>query len=885
MASSTSEQFDLYGDETTSEEATHVPPATIAATTALPAEPASLAVDSETEISAELTKGKPQDDQERQNCSRRVEKVAPEVATIVPNAELPTSVAPPTPSPSPNRDQAPIMVETIPSPSVEPSGPQTGFKACVPPIAKTRSVATTDGPALGVAPAAAVEDIATVDASAILAVPTDKKCVADPPQTPNPTSVIPCAGKTTVGLTLAAAAVGSSNTAPANFEQTTPPSKGHALLVRSASQISERSPEDTGGYTVADLIADYFDDDRVKKNRLAVAALSVAVRLGKAGRDFQNGSFVNAFWGKAGTRLCKVQMISIRVFMIWPLQAVAPCAFGYWTLHAIKRLRGISSPSVQRPKTFFRLLGYFGSMGLRKGVRFLFAIEALFFLYYHFKRLQLQRRAASHPILVPGEPMQVLRRTLDSIQMIQAGGRLAEPLRSSPFSLKDITPKSSAADVQQLLHTREDEACVEHLLRDWQALRVAPSGKDHMPTSMTDRDRAVVAKLVDDAEVLALKQAEASGWFLKRDNRSERWPINRLGEIRRGNVKEWCAWAFYNAEPEEVPASRQEELEQLVDECISWLEIPVESGYNREIITMRLTMDPIPSSHRPLIYYLVTAVAFPVVTEVQLIRLGFKHYWSGTLLYWHRPQSVTTSSGAVEPPIVFCHGIGVNVMPYVPFLNEMLDRMPSRSFFLISLPHISMRIKEEVPSSAELVACLCDMLGTWGFSSAHFVGHSFGSLVLAWMARRAPNFVSMLTFIDPVCFLLCKPDVCFNFMYRKPSEPTQLLINYFLAKELYIAHSLSRNFIWHHNLLWPEDLPCPTLVVLDGLDSIIPAHSVRRYLSAYKQRVPSAPLNLLWFPDLGHGELNFGPVGLAACTRIVSEMIRREAEYTPSDKR
>mmetsp|Transcript_51586 Transcript_51586/g.111887 ORF Transcript_51586/g.111887 Transcript_51586/m.111887 type:complete len:196 (+) Transcript_51586:2-589(+) len=188
-----------------------------------------------------------------------------------------------------------------------------------------------------------------------------------------------------------------------------------------------------------------------------------------------------------------------------------------------------------------------------------------------------------------------------------------------------------------------------------------------------------------------------------------------------------------------------------------------------------------------------------------------------------------------------------------------------------------MRIHEDVPSSLEMVACLSDMLASWEVPCAHFVGHSFGSLLLAWMARQAKHLVSMLTFIDPVCFLLIKPDVCYNFMYRKPTDPTQLLINYFLAKELFIAHSLSRNFFWFQNLLWPEDLSMPALVVLAGHDSIVPAHSIRRYLVAYKQRHGAENLKVLWFPDLGHGEINFGSVGLAACSRIVSEMLQLEA--------
>merc|ERR1711920_481510 len=97
--------------------------------------------------------------------------------------------------------------------------------------------------------------------------------------------------------------------------------------------------------------------------------------------------------------------------------------------------------------------------------------------------------------------------------------------------------------------------------------------------------------------------------------------------------------------------------------------------------------------------------------------------------------------------------------------------------------------------------------------------------------------VQMATFIDPVCFLLVKPDVCYNFVYRRPQTPLHLLINYFAARELFIANSLSRNFFWFENVLWPEQLGAkPSLVVLSGCDAIVPAHSIRRYLTAYKER-------------------------------------------------
>jgi len=154
---------------------------------------------------------------------------------------------------------------------------------------------------------------------------------------------------------------------------------------------------------------------------------------------------------------------------------------------------------------------------------------------------------------------------------------------------------------------------------------------------------------------------------------------------------------------------------------------------------------------------------------------------------------------------------------------------------------------------------------------AHFIGHSFGSVVMAWVTKQSPELIRRATYLDPVVFLLCKSDVAYNFVYRVPQTATENLMQYFVARELYIAHSLGRNFVWHECILWPEDLttyPEGALVFLSGQDSIVPAHSVRRYLECVKapttpgspsspssQRVPAGGrLDVLFYEDLGHAQ-------------------------------
>jgi len=619
---------------------------------------------------------------------------------------------------------------------------------------------------------------------------------------------------------------------------------------------------------------------------------SIFMLLFRIGRSVQSGAFINHMWGDEGTVLAAVQMFLVRLFMIWPLQALAPTAYVYWSWQIYAHMRGHTAPARPRPTGWWPALRSTTAWLGRESLRVWLAVEALFHLYYRFKHWQLESRKASAPLMPPGKTMEALRKALDTVEMIQAGGRLAEPQITRGRSMPLLTawqeqhhpsPSPSAQDLQDLLRTQEHESSVEQLLRDWEEAQHAAASVDFDPVAVPDSERAAVEQLVDQAEILTMKRAEACGWFMRAPACNERWPLSQVGDLRRENVREWIAWAFFHCEIGEVPSPREAELDELADEIIRWIDMDVQPGYNPQAHAMRLTMDPIPCAHRPLFYYAVTHAIFSQVISIHMRGLGFQPRHSGTMLYWHRRGRSEAGAGGEEGlPIVFCHGIGVNLLPYRPFLDEMLRRMPERTFFCLSLPHISMRIKEEVPSATEMVACISDMLASAGYFSAHFVGHSFGSLPMAWMARKQPAFVGSMTFIDPVCFLLIKPDVCYNFMYRKPATPTQLLIHYFLARELFIAHSLSRNFFWHQNQLWPEELPGPALVVLSGHDSIVPAHSVRRYLMAYKQKKNLHSLRVLWFPDMGHGEINFGPVGEAACTRIVSEMLRLEADFPPT---
>merc|ERR1712048_156486 len=141
----------------------------------------------------------------------------------------------------------------------------------------------------------------------------------------------------------------------------------------------------------------------------------------------------------------------------------------------------------------------------------------------------------------------------------------------------------------------------------------------------------------------------------------------------------------------------------------------------------------------------------------------------------------------------------------------------------------------------------------YGHKQAVFVGHSYGSAVLTWVVRNERQCVSKAVLIDPICFLLCQPDVVCNFLYSDPNNAVTKAMAHFVRWELFQAHVLFRHFYWYHNNMWADELPDNCTVVLSGNDNIIDPQLVRRYLQDSKEKRDLIELEIAWYPHLGHG--------------------------------
>ena len=355
------------------------------------------------------------------------------------------------------------------------------------------------------------------------------------------------------------------------------------------------------------------------------------------------------------------------------------------------------------------------------------------------------------------------------------------------------------------------------------------------------------------------------GWFFYRV---------RFEEIRSDNLKEFLAWAFFGEDLDVMRRKSESELDARVhlveiDEMFGQMErhfgVRVPQGKNANAKCIRLNLDPVMPTHKPFVYYLALWT-LNAIFSLYFRALGFRRFYShaeqqsllGLALkplevlqphmkrcqtripYWYRPGRPDPKSGHQKAPFVFVHGIGVGLFGYaISFTRLVLST--DAPLFMIEMPNVlsrlfpvQHRLLEDVPTHVEMVGAVENMLKQHGYAGqkATFAGHSLGSTVLTWLLKLSPHLVKRCIFLDPVCFLLHYPDVAYNFIHRVPRDAVQLLLSFFISRELYISWTLGRCFHWNHNVLFAEDIPenVKVDVILGGVDAVVNSPSVRDYL-------------------------------------------------------
>ena len=173
-------------------------------------------------------------------------------------------------------------------------------------------------------------------------------------------------------------------------------------------------------------------------------------------------------------------------------------------------------------------------------------------------------------------------------------------------------------------------------------------------------------------------------------------------------------------------------------------------------------------------------------------------------------------------PMVFVHGIGIGLIAYLGLIDKLAST--NRTVFLPEVSCVNgfraWMGPSSVKSPAMVASTLGAMLGSHGYTKAAFVGHSYGTSWLSFMAKWAPETVESLVFLDPICFGLHTSHLTRKFVYQR-ADPGN--VAYLIRTDLMVHFTLQRAFPWSRVALFTEELPCPTAVFLSEKDCLVPS--------------------------------------------------------------
>lgn len=235
------------------------------------------------------------------------------------------------------------------------------------------------------------------------------------------------------------------------------------------------------------------------------------------------------------------------------------------------------------------------------------------------------------------------------------------------------------------------------------------------------------------------------------------------------------------------------------------------------------------------------------------------------------------------------------------------------------------------------IKALTNILDTLDLPHVVLAAHSYGTFLSAYILRPPPPVAGPDTdthaahlalrarirhtlLVDPIPLLLHLPPVAHNFLYRTPRAAAEWQLWFFASTDADVARTLGRAFFWEEGVLWREDLAAfmrggggsgaagegggesrgrNLMLVLAEKDQIVPAESVRRYLT--QRREPCArwaernwsanvggseetgsgaggDLEVLFYPGLDHATVFDTPERRAGMLEALHHFVRDDRE-------
>ncbi|KAF8254082.1 hypothetical protein K440DRAFT_592879 [Wilcoxina mikolae CBS 423.85] len=399
----------------------------------------------------------------------------------------------------------------------------------------------------------------------------------------------------------------------------------------------------------------------------------------------------------------------------------------------------------------------------------------------------------------------------------------------------------------------------------------APHPAPHTPDERRELFGKCISTITSPTEYL-------SGWF-----HGAPW-----ASVHKENLAEFLTWGFLDRDSPPAPDSEEAaELEEYLEAVKHELDIELPPGYNPDAKSLRLTLDPVRMSHRSLLWYGMMHVV-DVFTSARLAYRGFKLFPTAGWLevFPGRPHAPLVSTGVNSPakdlsywfrphtsddklPVVFLHGLGVGMYPYVPFLGELVKELGEDvGIIAVEIMPISTRICGDPTTPAEFSKQILEILNFHGIGQFVLVAHSYGTILATHLLHcpQSSAQINSLVLIDPVVFLLHLPNVAYNFTSRPPRLANERLLEYFASRDPGISHTICRHFFWTQNILWKEELKGKKCAVALGRrDLLVNTEKVWVYLTGEEMRAgvetedrvwgAGEELKVFWYAKCDHAQI------------------------------
>jgi pimeloyl-ACP methyl ester carboxylesterase len=358
-----------------------------------------------------------------------------------------------------------------------------------------------------------------------------------------------------------------------------------------------------------------------------------------------------------------------------------------------------------------------------------------------------------------------------------------------------------------------------------------------------------------------------------------------LGGLTRGNAAEMLAYGFFyrgagsgkkggaaaeaggghDGEPD-GGASGEAMVRRLER---AWGREFAPGAANPSLKLMAHLREPVRAHWRPAAFYLATEVV-ALAKDWAMRAAGWTYRGSaagGAAVY-----TFGEVAGAVEgksPPILFCHGVGLGLAPYVPLVQRFAAT--GRPVIAVEFKHLAMRWTRRVPTIDEAAAALAAAVEALGARRVDAVGHSFGTFFLSRLLRTRPDLVRTVALLDPVVCCMWTGDLVSSFVYQPHASKRTGALTWTIARDLHAAVAVSRRFFWTDYELWPHELAAAgkrALLAVGGKDDLVPAAQVAATIA----RDPRVAM--LHEPEAAHADVVFRPRWQA---RVVDEALAQMA--------